>query len=81
MLTSTVAAISTPAGKGGIGIIRISGEEAMTVAGKVFTPRNRRDLSRMEGYTACLGTAHDLNGSAIDQVILLCFRGPKSYTG
>ena len=81
MLTSTVAAISTPAGKGGIGIIRISGEEAMTVAGKVFTPRNRRDLSRMEGYTACLGTAHDLNGAVIDQVILLCFRGPKSYTG
>ena len=81
MLTSTIAAISTPTGKGGIGIIRISGDDAMSVASRVFTPRNRRDLSKMEGYTACLGTAHTLDGEILDQVILLCFRAPRSYTG
>ena len=81
MLTSTIAAISTPAGKGGIGIIRISGDEAMPIASRVFTPRGKRDLSRMEGYTACLGNAHTLDGEILDQVILLCFRAPKSYTG
>ena len=81
MLTSTIAAISTPTGKGGIGIIRISGDEAMSVASRVFTPRNKRDLSKMDGYTACLGTAHTLDGEVLDQVILLCFRAPRSYTG
>ena len=81
MLTSTIAAISTPAGKGGIGIVRISGDEAMAVASKVFTPRKKRDLGKMEGYTACLGTAHTPEGEMLDQVILLCFRGPRSYTG
>ena len=81
MLTSTVAAISTPAGKGGIGIVRISGDEAMQVASRVFTPRKKRDLDKMEGYTACLGTAHTPDGDMLDQVILLCFRAPRSYTG
>ena len=81
MLTSTIAAISTPVGKGGIGIIRISGDEAMAVASRVFKPRNKRDLSKMEGYTACLGTAHNLDGEVLDQAILLCFRAPRSYTG
>ena len=81
MLTSTVAAISTPAGKGGIGIVRISGPDAYAVAEKVFYPRQHKKVSEMSGYTACLGTVRDVGGKTLDQAILLCFRAPKSYTG
>ena len=79
--TSVIAAISTPAGKGGIGIVRISGDEALAVAGRVFRAKNRKDPSSMKGYTAAFGTVHKPSGELIDQAILLCFRAPKSYTG
>jgi len=78
---STIAAISTPAGKGGIGIVRISGPEALETAGRVFRPRNVRDISSMKGYTAAFGTVHTVSGELIDQCVLLCFRAPRSYTG
>lgn len=77
----TIAAISTPAGKGGIGIVRMSGPEAMETAKKVFRPRNGRDITSMKGYTAAFGTVHTVSGELIDQCVLLCFRGPRSYTG
>ena len=78
---SVIAAISTPAGKGGIGIVRISGDEALAVAGRVFRAKNRKDPTTMKGYTAAFGTVHKPSGELIDQAILLCFRAPKSYTG
>ena len=80
-MNETIAAISTPAGKGGIGIVRISGAQAQEIAESVFTARNRRSLAGMKGYSACLGTVRDRNGKRLDQAVLLCFRGPKSYTG
>lgn len=79
--SSTIAAISTPAGKGGIGIVRMSGDEALEIAGRVFRSKNRRDPSSMKGYTAAFGTVHKPSGELIDQCILLCFRAPRSYTG
>lgn len=78
---STIAAISTPAGKGGIGIVRISGPDALEIAGKVFRAKNGRDVSSMKGYTAAFGTVHSPSGELIDQCVLLCFRAPRSYTG
>ena len=78
---STIAAISNPAGKGGISIVRISGPEAFEIAGKVFRPRNGRDIASMRGYTAAFGTVHAVTGELIDQCVLLCFRAPRSYTG
>ncbi len=79
--TSVIAAISTPAGKGGIGIVRMSGDGALAVAGRVFRAKNGKDPSTMKGYTAAFGTVHKTSGELIDQCILLCFRAPKSYTG
>ena len=81
MLTTTIAAISTPAGKGGIGIVRISGPDAFEITEKVFFPMKKQKIGDMPGYTACLGTVRDIKGNRIDQAILLCFRAPKSYTG
>ena len=77
---STIAAISTPDSPGGIAVIRISGEDAVNVAERVFTPCGGKKVSDMEGYTCAYGIAHD-GGERIDDCILTVFRAPHSYTG
>ena len=76
---STIAAVSTPMAAGALGVIRISGEEALAVAERVFRCRGKK-LSQRKGYTAVLGRVFDGQGE-IDEAIALVFRGPKSYTG
>lgn len=79
---STIAAISTPPGVGGIGILRISGDRAREIASSVFKPANpKKDLTVMEGYTAVYGHVFSLEGELIDEAIALVFATPKSYTG
>lgn len=77
---STIAAIATPNAAGGIGIIRISGEDAILVAEKCFTAFSGKKLSEMKGYTAVYGQISDGN-SPIDEAVAVVFRAPKSYTG
>ena len=77
---STVAAISTGRAPGGIGVIRISGENAIDVADKVFSSFNGKKLCDIPGYSALYGKAFDVKGN-IDNVVALLFRAPKSYTG
>ena len=77
---STVAAISTGRAPGGIGIVRISGENAVAVADKVFSSFNGKKLCEIPGYSALYGKAHGKNGH-IDNVVALVFKAPKSYTG
>lgn len=77
---STIAAISTPSGEGGIGVIRISGEDAVSVAQKVFRSKNGTKLSSLGGYTALYGAVFDDNGE-IDDCVALVFISPHSYTG
>lgn len=74
---STVAAIATPNAAGGISVIRISGENALDVAAKVFKGKNPLE---MDGYTCAYGYIHD-NGEFLDDVVLTVFKAPKSYTG
>ncbi|MBQ7688296.1 MAG: tRNA uridine-5-carboxymethylaminomethyl(34) synthesis GTPase MnmE [Clostridia bacterium] len=77
---STVAAISTPNAAGGIGIIRISGPQAIGIAEKCFRPVSGRSVAAMAGYTAAYGQF--TNGDEIlDDGVLLVYRAPKSYTG
>lgn len=78
--TGTVAAIATPNAAGGIGIVRISGGDAIAVADKVFSAVSGKPLSEAAGYTAHFGTVN-LDGKPIDEAIALVFRAPKSYTG
>ena len=78
--TDTVAAIATPNAAGGIGIVRISGGDAIAVADKVFSAVSGKPLSEAAGYTAHFGTVN-LDGNPIDEAIALVFRAPKSYTG
>ena len=77
---STIAAISTGRAPGGIGVIRISGENAISVADKIFSSFNGKKLCELSGYSALYGKASDEKGS-IDNVVALVFRAPKSYTG
>ncbi len=75
----TIAALATPVGQGGIGIVRISGREALQVAARVFQPRHGR-VTEMKGYRAAYGHIVE-NGQRVDEAILLVMRAPKSYTG
>lgn len=77
---STVAAVSTPNAVGGIAVIRISGENAIKVAEKIFDPFGGKKVSEMDGYTCAYGIAHD-GGERIDDCILTIFKSPHSYTG
>ncbi len=77
---STVAAIATPNSSGGIGVIRISGEDAIAVADKVFKSVSGKKLCDIKGYTALFGHVYD-NDTVIDECVTLVFRAPKSYTG
>lgn len=77
---STVAAISTGRAPGGIGIVRISGDDAIKIADKVFSSFNGKKLCEIPGYSALYGKAFDEKGS-IDNVVSLVFKAPKSYTG
>ena len=78
---STIAAISTPKGIGGIGVVRISGEEAIEIADRVFKPFDGVSrLSSMKGYTAKYGKVMS-NHQLIDDAVALVFKAPHSYTG
>lgn len=77
---STAAAIATPNAPGGIGIIRISGDDAITVADSVFKSVSGKKLSDMKGYTAAFGHVYD-GERLVDECIATVFRAPKSYTG
>lgn len=77
----TIAAIATPPGKGGLCVVRISGEGAHSVAAAVFKPlNNKKSLEQAPGYTALFGHAY-YGGKLLDECIALSFKAPKSYTG
>lgn len=76
----TIAAISTPQAAGGIGIVRISGDNAIEIADRVFQAKNSKSLQCSMGYEAHYGNVYNSSGK-IDEAIALVFRAPKSYTG
>jgi len=75
----TIAAIATPIGTGGLGIVRISGSAAFGIAEKVFRPA-RGEISRFKSHTVHLGVVHQ-NGSDIDSALMTLMQAPRSYTG
>ncbi|MBC8533989.1 tRNA uridine-5-carboxymethylaminomethyl(34) synthesis GTPase MnmE [Clostridiales bacterium NSJ-40] len=77
----TIAAISTAQAPGGIGIIRISGSDAKTIASRVFVPAGSHSVMETPGYHALYGTVFDAEGKRIDEAIALIFTAPKSFTG
>lgn len=79
-MSDTIAAISTPLAAGGIGVIRISGDDAVNIADKVFTATSGKSLTSLKGYSAAHGRVY-FQGEAVDECVALVFREPKSYTG
>ncbi len=77
--SDTIAAIATPAGKGAIGILRLSGPEALEIASRVW---RGRAPSRIAGGRFSYGALIDpQSGEVIDEGLVLVFRAPRSYTG
>ncbi len=79
-INDTITAISTANGAGGIGVIRISGEEAIIIADRIFKSISGKTVAEMKGYTASYGYIYD-DEEKIDEVVLTVFRKPHSYTG
>ena len=78
--SDTIAAIATSMTNSGIGIIRISGEEAFFIADQIFQPKNpEKKLSEQNTYTIHYGNIMD-GEEILDEVIVLLMRGPHSYT-
>ncbi len=78
-LDDTIAAISTPLGEGGIGIVRISGKDSIRIAGKIF--RGEKLVVELASHRASYGEIVDLRtGEVIDEVLLTVFVAPRSYT-
>ena len=81
----TIAAVSTPRGKGGIAVIRISGPDALAIGDSVFRPKNKKPLSETESNHEVWGDifAPDVDGGSvnIDDGMGVVFRAPRSFTG
>lgn len=78
MHSDTIAAISTPSGRGGIGIIRISGKEALDIALNCFNPATGDP--NLISHTVCYGHIVDSNKTIVDEVLCIYMKGPRSYT-
>ncbi|WP_301859235.1 tRNA uridine-5-carboxymethylaminomethyl(34) synthesis GTPase MnmE [uncultured Megasphaera sp.] len=78
--TDTIAAIATPLGESGIGIIRISGSQAYAVGDAVFRSTSSVPLAQRRDRSIQYGTIVDDDGRPVDEVILLIMKGPHSYT-
>ena len=82
-LFDTIAAIATSSGEAGIGIVRLSGKDALEVAGKIFIAKDRKPVISFKSYTLHYGWVIDPasgNQQGVEEVLLSVMRGPRSYT-
>lgn len=75
-----IAAISTPVGTGGIGIVRLSGAESLQVADRVFVSPSGKSVTSFPSHTIHYGHVLGGDGAVIDEVMLTVMRAPKTYT-
>ena len=78
---TTICAPATPHAVGALALIRMSGQQALEIAGKVFHSAACPDLRESEGYRTYFGQVTDSAGELLDQVLLSVFRAPHSFTG
>jgi tRNA modification GTPase len=77
---NVIAAISTPVGTGGIGIVRLSGAESFQVADRVFVSPSGKSVTSFPSHTIHYGHVVGKDGAVIDEVMLTVMRAPKTYT-
>ena len=81
-LFDTIAAVSSPRGKGGVALLRVSGSDALAIAEKVFAPKNKKRLSELDAGRMVYGDIYDADGKdRIDDGMAVVFRAPHSFTG
>ena len=78
--SDTIAAISTPLGEGGIGIVRISGEEAFHIGKKIFRPYRKRRSNYPRSHHLYYGHIVTRNNELLDEVLVAFMKGPRTYT-
>ena len=79
MKTDTIAAIATAMASSGIGIIRMSGNEAIEVADKIFFAKNKKSLKDCDSHTIHYGYIMNEN-EIVDEVLVMLMKAPNSYT-
>lgn len=79
---TTICAVSTASGVGGIAVLRISGKEAFDIVDKIFVPLGRKaSLREQNPYTVSYGKIVDDDNSIVDNVLVTVFKEPHSFTG
>ena len=81
MITDTIAAISTPYGKGGVALLRVSGDRAVEIAERVFFPAGGKTLCEQPVNYMAYGRIMDADGTQVDDGMAVVFRAPRSFTG
>ena len=76
----TICAISTPIGEGGIGIIRISGKDAISIADKIFFSKKNKKLTSLASHTIHYGEIRDNNSERVDETLVSIMKAPNTYT-
>ena len=80
MKKDTIAAIATAMSSSGIGIVRISGDEAFDIIKKIYVGKNNKDLTQVKSHTIHYGYIMD-DEETIDEVLVMIMKGPHSFTG
>ncbi len=80
-LFDTIAAVSTPYGKGGVALIRISGENALSIGETIFSPASQKKLGEISCGKMTYGTIHRPDGYDLDDGMAVFFKAPHSFTG
>jgi len=78
--SDTIAAISTAIGEGGIGIVRISGPKSFDIAKQIFIPKQNKIINDFKNRRLYLGNIVDYNNKIIDEVLIVFFKAPHTYT-
>ncbi|MGL4738886.1 MAG: tRNA uridine-5-carboxymethylaminomethyl(34) synthesis GTPase MnmE, partial [Cellulosilyticaceae bacterium] len=80
LFNDTIAAISTAPGVGGIGIIRVSGPDAVEIVDRVFQSASKKTLTEAPSHTIHYGHILDDQGKTIDEVLVMLMKAPKTFT-
>lgn len=75
----TIAAISTPRGEGGIGIVRISGSKSLEILSKIFKPKSGKKIEELRNFSINYGHIYN-EDELVDEVLVSILKGPKTYT-
>ena len=77
----TICAIATPLGEGGVGIVRISGDQAILIAAKFARPKNDTPLEKLSSHRLYLSDVFSKENFPLDEALVVIMRRPYSYTG